>query len=136
MRSFYFIFYFISYRALAYHRKPLTSLCRMILRADLYLSKGEIGDGGLQKATAAYMRKVFPKDTQIPSVQSPEPPAVLQPVAKQALHVARFLAGHFGLDYRNDNHLFVPTPWTDPGLEIMVTGDIIQFMQVAAREAA
>ena len=131
--NFYLIFFLIF--SAAYNRKPLTSLCRMILRADLYLSKGEIGDGGLQKALAAYTRKFFPKDEHIPSVQSPEPAAVLQPVAKQALHVARFLSSVFGLDYKNGDHLFNPIPWTDPGPEIVFSEDDIRRMQEAANQA-
>ena len=107
----------------------------MILRADLYLSKGEIGDAGLQKATAAYMRKFFPENMRIPTVQSQELPTILQPVAKQALHIAEYLVTQFGLDYRSGDHLFSPMPWTNPGVEISVTTDIIRDMQAAAVKA-
>ncbi len=82
------------------------------------------------------MRKYFPKDMRIPTVQSPELPVVLQPVAKQALHIAEFLVTQFGLDYGNGDHLFSPMPWTNPGALIYVTTDIIRDMQAAAVKAA
>lgn len=108
----------------------------MLLCADLYLSKGEAGDGGLQKALSLYMRKNFPKSMHIPAIRTLEPAAVLQPVSKQALHVADFLAAHFELDYRNKDHLFTPVPWTHPGSDVVITESVILLMQVAASKAA
>jgi hypothetical protein len=128
---------------LAYRRKPLTSLCRMILRADLYLSPGEQDDLALGTSIAAFIKTNLPADRHItwppknPKEKSKKKgkkkieALPLQRIAQQAILMANALVVALLLDFSNDNHLFSTLPWTDPGEQVVLDEGVIQTMQDA-----
>ncbi|KJA16325.1 hypothetical protein HYPSUDRAFT_207118 [Hypholoma sublateritium FD-334 SS-4] len=105
-----------------YFRKPLTSLCAMVLRPQKYLSPEEDGDGPLLAQLSAYF-KVSKIDYTVPSPKKVPKgdPSQLPTVAKMAIWGALFLVEHFCLDPDNSEHLFQPMPWYAPGDELLLT---------------
>jgi len=119
------------YAYLAYRRKPLTSLCRMILQAHLYLCANEKDDDILGASIAAFINKNLPRNRRVswPRIKGKAIP--LQPVVQQAILMANVLVADLDLDFLNANHLFSPIPWTDPGEEVKLGEEVIQNMKLA-----
>jgi len=116
---------------LAYRRKPLTSLCRMILQAHLYLSADEEEDDILAASISAFINKNLPRNRRIPWRRTKVKAMPLQPIAQQAILMANVLVADLDLDFLNADHLFSPTPWTDPGEEVKLGEEVIKNMKRA-----
>lgn len=106
----------------------------MILLPHLYLSQKESGDGELLFLFAGYINRKLPS-RRIQGIKTGVY-ASLSPVAKRAIWIADSLVDIFKLDYANNDHLFAPMPWTDPGEMVTITPDILQKIQIASEKGA
>jgi hypothetical protein len=107
----------------------------MILRADLYLSAREEEDDILAASIAAVIKKQLCKNRWISwPKKKGRPAAPLQPVAHQAIMMANALVADLDLDFSNEDHLFSPMPWKDPGEEVVLDKEIIENMKRAVKD--
>ncbi|KJA16319.1 hypothetical protein HYPSUDRAFT_58270 [Hypholoma sublateritium FD-334 SS-4] len=115
-----------------YYRKPLISLCRMILRPHLYLLPNEERDAHLLADLSVYLAEVVgkygPAESQSRVFKGGDHTR-LPTVTKAAILGARIIAHHFNFDLISTDFLFTPIPWYNPGDKLVLTDKVKAEME-------
>lgn len=98
------------------------------MRPDLYLSRGEHGDGPLLTQISAYFHTMAVDRNKYGNPTTKGDHSLLPKAVKAAIAGAMFLIDTFHLQVTRSEHLFTPMPWFNPGDELMVTSKMLLDM--------